>query len=257
MINVLFVGDTSVGLEAELKGSDVEFFVRHHRVQTNVPDALAKDPEIRVDHIHTVNAFGDFPFSLKELQQYDLIFFSDVDVDSFQLYPDMMGHKPVPLGPNRLKLVQQFVKQGGGFIMGGGYASFNGRRGIGGYHRTPIEKILPVNMLPGDDRVEMPEGFHGNAVLPDHPVINGLRWNDQDFLMLGYNEVKMKEGAELLVEFEGDPTLAVWEYGQGRTMAFTPDPGPHWSGNFHLWESYPKFLSQTVRWLTRKDAQES
>lgn len=39
---------------------------------------------------------------------------------------------------------ERFVKSGGGFLMIGGNRSF----GLGGYLRTPIEEILPVEMLP-------------------------------------------------------------------------------------------------------------
>ncbi len=60
----------------------------------------------------------------------------------------------------------------------------------------------------------------------------------------------LKEGAELLLEYQGDPILALWSYGKGRTMAFTTDCAPHW-GTFEFtgWEYYSKFWAQAVRWL--------
>ena len=42
--------------------------------------------------------------------------------------------------------------------MFGGYLSFQGINGVARYKNTPIERILPVNILPYDDRVEAPEG---------------------------------------------------------------------------------------------------
>ena len=103
----------------------------------------------------------------------------------------------------------------------------------------------------------MPEGFHSNAILDDHPILRGLDWNGQDFLFLGYNELRLKEDATLLVEFDGAPIFAVREHGKGRTMAFAPDPGPHWSGNFHLWDGYKTFWSRAAKWLLRHPEIES
>ena len=44
-------------------------------------------------------------------------------------------------------------------MMIGGYYSFQGINGGARYHRTPVEEVLPVECLPYDDRVEVPEGF--------------------------------------------------------------------------------------------------
>ena len=43
--------------------------------------------------------------------------------------------------------------------MVGGYYSFQGINGGARYHGTPVEEVLPVEILPYDDRVEVPEGF--------------------------------------------------------------------------------------------------
>lgn len=251
MLKFLLVGDTSVRLEIELKGNDAEFFVAPAVRQIYLKEALEKEGNIAVTHMGVETALAEFPRTIEDLKKYDIIMFTDVDSDAFQLYPDFMRTK-VPLGPNRLKLVEQFVREGGAFIMGGGYASFTGRRAIGNYFNTPIEKLLPVGMLPYDDRAEWPEGFHSKTVNGKHACIKGLKWDESDFLFLGYNRTKLKEGADLLVEFEGDPIVAVWDYGSGRAMAFTPDPQPHWCGTFKDWEEYSSFWIQSTMWLTGK-----
>ena len=43
--------------------------------------------------------------------------------------------------------------------MVGGYYSFQGINGGARYHGTPVEEVLPVEILPYDDRIEVPEGF--------------------------------------------------------------------------------------------------
>lgn len=251
MIKFLLVGDTSVRLEIELKGNDAEFFVAPAVRQTFLTEAVQKTSKVKVTHMGVETALADFPRTIEGLKEYDVIMFTDVDSDAFQLYPDFMRTK-VPLGPNRLKLVEQYVNEGGAFIMAGGYATFTGRRGIGNYHNTPIEKILPVEMYPYDDRAEWPEGFHSRAVDNNHQSIKGLEWDGADFMFLGYNRTTLKSGAKLIVEHEGDPIVAVWEYGKGRTMAFTPDPQPHWCGTFKDWEGYGTFWVQSFEWLTKK-----
>lgn len=87
-----------------------------------------------------------------------------------------------------------------------------------------------MTILPWNDRVEVPEGFrpelHRAAA---HPILDGLgtAWP----LLLGYNEVALKEGAELLLKVPDDagghPLLATGAYGKGRAVAWTSDIGPH------------------------------
>lgn len=55
-----------------------------------------------------------------------------------------------------------------------------------------------------------------------HPSVKGIEgeWP----VLLGYQEVTMKDGADLIVRIDnGDPLVAVWDCGRGRTMAWTTD----------------------------------
>ncbi len=45
--------------------------------------------------------------------------------------------------------------------------------------------------------------------------------------------------------------LSTWQYGLGRTVAFTSDAGHRWATDWTGWESYDKFFSQLVRWAMR------
>ena len=61
----------------------------------------------------------------------------------------------------------------------GGWTSFSGRFGHGGYYDTPIEEALPVNCLKGlDDRVEMPEGTTIDIKVKDHPILADIPWDE-------------------------------------------------------------------------------
>ncbi|ALC91008.1 hypothetical protein AM500_15345 [Bacillus sp. FJAT-18017] len=43
-----------------------------------------------------------------------------------------------------------------------------------------------------------------------------------------------------------DPVLAEWQYGLGKTLAFTSDVTGKWSGDWARWEGWPAFLNQIV-----------
>ena len=56
-----------------------------------------------------------FPSSLQEMQRYDVIVISDAPADSFLLHPETMAGK---IMPNRLALIGDYVRAGGGFAHG-------------------------------------------------------------------------------------------------------------------------------------------
>jgi hypothetical protein len=45
--------------------------------------------------------------------------------------------------------------------------------------------------------------------------------------------------------------LAGWQYGVGKSVAFTTDAGKRWATPWTNWESYSKLFSQVVRWSMR------
>ena len=68
--------------------------------------------------------------------------------------------------------------------------------------------------------------------------------------ILGYNVVKPREGCETPLEWpDGSPAVCIGQFGQGRVLAYTSDPAPHWGCNFVYWDGYQKFWSQALEWL--------
>jgi len=51
-----------------------------------------------------------------------------------------------------------------------------------------------------------------------------------------------------------DPLLATWQYGLGKSMAFTSDAQNRWASEWMGWGDFGKFWAQAVRSLTRKGA---
>jgi len=112
-----------------------------------------------------------------------------------------------------------------------------------------------VTLLPYDDRLEIPEGFRADVVgSADHPILKGLEgeWP----LLLGANEVKPREGAEVLARLPasegGHPLLVAGAFGEGRSVAWTSDVGPHWLPNsFVSWPGYGRLWSNLLSWVTK------
>jgi uncharacterized membrane protein len=62
-----------------------------------------------------------------------------------------------------------------------------------------------------------------------------------------------KPGSELLIETEQGPLLAAWQYGLGRSVAFTSDLSNRWGKDWIKWKHYGRFTSQMVKWAQRKE----
>ena len=79
------------------------------------------------------------------------------------------------------------------------------------------------------------------------PILRGL---DQGFpQLLGYNGTTAKSAAQtVLVTARDDPLLAQWQYGLGRSVAWTSDSTGRWAKNWIAWPGFSRFFSQVVGW---------
>jgi uncharacterized membrane protein len=80
------------------------------------------------------------------------------------------------------------------------------------------------------------------------PIIRGLE--DKGFpQLLGYNGTTLKSAAQLvLVSPRDDPLLAQWQYGLGRSVAWTSDSTGKWAKNWIGWPGFDRFFTQLVGW---------
>ena len=194
-------------------------------------------------------ALSQFPADLATIQQYDAVILSDIGSNTLLLHPETFD-RSIPT-PNRLALLRDYVSRGGGLVMVGGYMSFQGIDGRARYGGTPVEESLPVRMLASDDRVEMPEGCQPVVQIPNHPIVSGLpvEWP----ALLGYNRVLPKPDSSLIALMGADPLLVAWGFGDGRSVAFTSDCGPHWCPPpFLAWDGYTRLWQQMVTWVTKR-----
>lgn len=115
-----------------------------------------------------------------------------------------------------------------------------------------MKEIFPVECLSVEDLVESTEGFSASVLNPKHEILDGI---DLSTLppVLGYIKVKPRAGCEVLANWSksNDPLLAAAQFGQGRVVAYTSDPAPHWGCNFVFWEEYRQFWLNICNWLLK------
>lgn len=67
----------------------------------------------------------------------------------------------------------------------------------------------------------------------------------------GWVVTEPKMRAEPVLRIKSDPLLAVWQYGLGKSVAFTSDAKARWARDWTGWEGYASFWDRVVRWSLR------
>ena len=252
----LLVGESWVSSATHFKGFDQFGSATFHTGAKPLIAALADSPyELTVMPTH--EAVEDFPFTMDGLSAYDVVLLSDIGSNSLLLHPDVWLYGRTV--PNRLKLIRDWTAGGGGLVMIGGYLSFQGIDGRARWRRTPVEEALPVDCLPYDDRIEVPEGFRAELVMPDHPMVRGVSELQGAWpFLVGANEVTIKSrpGTELIARLPDDagghPLLVAGTFGKGRSVAWTSDVSPHWlPQSFVDWPGYKALWRAILAWAAR------
>ena len=88
-------------------------------------------------------------------------------------------------------------------------------------------------------------------VTADSPIISGLSGLPE---LDGYVATSPKDqGKVILSGPDDDPILASWQYGLGRTIAYTSDMKGIWSEKWLIWDENQNFWINTVSWLVQQD----
>ncbi len=104
--------------------------------------------------------------------------------------------------------------------------------------------LKETQQVSGQQIVE--ETFHP-IITSSSPILRGL---DQGFpQLLGYNGTTAKPAAQtVLVTARDDPLLAQWQFGLGRSVAWTSDSTGRWARSWLGWDGFSQFFSQLVGW---------
>lgn len=241
---VLLVGESWITYHTHIKGFDTFYNSEYSSGEKYIKRAFENggyDFEFMPNHL----AMEEFPYKLSELKKYDLLILSDIGANTL-LLPNATFNKSEKRA-NRCDLIKDYVLDGGALLMVGGYMTFSGIDGKGKWQDTSVQDVLPVKIISTDDRREHPEGIIPKVV-KNHEIFDGVSsiWPD----VLGYNYTEIKEGANLLATVNGDPFIAIGEYGKGRSAVFTTDCAPHWAPpEFCEWKSYDKIFQNIAKWL--------
>ena len=245
MARVLVAGESWQTLSLHIKGFDSFFTSEYKEGVGSFREALehgGHSVDFQPNHVAAVS----FPDTVEALSEYGVVFLSDIGSNTLLMPPVTFAFGESR--PNRLVALRSWVAGGGGLAMIGGYLSFQGIEGKGNYAVTPLADALPVELERGDDRSEVPEGAVVRTTGQEHSVIEGLpeEWP----LLLGFQRLVPREGATVLATINDWPLLVVWQYGQGRVLAFASDIGPHWApAVFTEWSGYTQLWAQAASWL--------
>lgn len=97
------------------------------------------------------------------------------------------------------------------------------------------------------------------AAVPAQPsrTTAGIDWRAAPALG-GYVGTAPRELATTaLVTHRGDPLFAEWQYGLGRSAAFTSDAKPRWASGWIGWDGFGAFWTQVFRDVVRRASDES
>jgi uncharacterized membrane protein len=129
--------------------------------------------------------------------------------------------------------LEQLAKQGGGRF----YAATNPAS-------IPDIFLKETQQVSGQQIVEEP---FFPIQTSSSPILRGL---DAGLPQLrGYNGTTIKAAAQnILVTARDDPLLASWQYGLGRSVAWTSDSTGRWAKDWVGWSGFNRFFNQMVAW---------
>jgi uncharacterized membrane protein len=235
-------------------------------------DALLADPDVqctvyvvppgggepqRVVTRETAYQSTSFPQTAAELFAYDAIVLSNVPRTA--------------LGDEVLGWVEEWIaKRGGGLLMAGGPRAF----ADGGWAGTPVERMLPVELLGSADWELVPTTLEpaGGELHPVWRLFEDeratravLRTLPEAMGRNNWARVKPQSGTLLGTQKAGSgagtpPLLAVGAYGRGRTAALAVPLSATWAPRFtRQWgegdsRHFAKFARNVAYWLTESSA---
>jgi hypothetical protein len=126
--------------------------------------------------------------------------------------------------------------------------------GVGGGRFYPATNMLNVPDIFLQETIEsvgeyiIEEAFYPVPAVPS-PILRGIETKSLPPL-LGYNGTSAKSTARQdLLTHRGDPLLATWQYGLGRSAAWTSDLRGQWAKDWLGWNDFSKFAAQLVDWV--------
>lgn len=186
---------------------------------------------------------------LEELKNFEIVVFDNFSAQEY-------------FSNYYLERVKDYVRKGGAFWIFGGRASF----GAGGYTRSPIEELLPVQISSTNDYVPAARASgrlteagarHPITRLSPDPETNARMWASLPPLRR-LNLATRSEAGQTLLSSESDrgsaPLIAARRLGEGRILSVLSDDTWRWSFGMVAAEKsnqlYTQLVAQMTRWLS-------
>lgn len=91
------------------------------------------------------------------------------------------------------------------------------------------------------------EPFQPVIVVPSEPILAGTGIPPE---LHGYVSTTEKETAQVFIRsHKEEPVLAGWNFGLGKSIAWTSDVQPAWAKAWIPWENFGKFWGQVINWV--------
>lgn len=128
------------------------------------------------------------------------------------------------------------------------------KRGDGRFHFTDRAANLPQIFTQETTAIQrsylVEERFFPDLV-SSSPILAGITAVPP---LYGYVGTSPKSTAQVILETHmDDPLLAGWQYGLGRSVAWTSDATGRWGSEWVQWAGFPAFWAQAVRWTMAPD----
>jgi uncharacterized membrane protein/Mg-chelatase subunit ChlD len=130
--------------------------------------------------------------------------------------------------------------------------------GNGRSYYTADPGAIPT-IFTGETKIVTKNLITEKTMQPSITMLNEILQGIDDTLPVIYGQVETypKPGANVLIKTTQSPLLATWQYGLGRSVAFTSDLSGRWGKDWVRWEHYGKFISQMVKWAQRTETQQN
>ncbi len=169
--------------------------------------------------------------SEEEMRQFSVIVIANLDAPS--------------VNPERLKQIREFVSQGGGLVVLGGYWAYS----RGAYGGTPLEEMLPVT-FPTENRIPPNRAGLALRAAPQATWKLPADFTAKPMAFYIQSLVPKAEGTVQLVA--GDkPAIVSGTFGKGRVVAFAltaNGDGAEGILPFWDWAQWPKVMGQAIDW---------
>lgn len=146
----------------------------------------------------------------------------------------------ISIGPWEPSFLRDMAEAGGGYF-----------HGVPDAHMIP--NIFSAETVLATRSYILEETF--NPILTaNHPIMSGIPALPA---LRGYVATTPRAAAQTILrgpEPYRDPVLAAWQYGLGRSVAFTSDATARWGQSWVSWDDFATFWGQAVRWTITEGA---